>query len=237
MLRNLLVILVFVSLFLASVQAEATPAAAAAVAAVEVSSTPVVEALSTPTSGVVAQETEALLSDALVTKDPIDISPSQSAQLQANVKLSAPMMKQCDSRWGKNRLGTSSKTLCQSGCAISSIAMALASRGASVNPGTLNDWLIHNSGYVNGNLLAWGAVNKFGKMTLFNYYRGAGSLSVANLKSFVNSGYPVVINVRSGGHWVLVTGNTSGNDFLVNDPGFSVNSYPYSAISNFVVYK
>jgi len=232
MLRNILVILVFISLFLASAQGEATPAVPAAV---EAPAAAVAAAVAAEAPAV--QETEALLMDALVTKDPEDISPSQFAALQANLKLSAPMLKQCDSRWGSTRLGTSSKTICQSGCAISSVAMALNSRGANVNPATFNDWLIHNSGYVNGNLLAWGAVNKFGRMTLMNYYRGAGSLSVANLKSFVNQGYPVIVNVRSGGHWVLVVGNTSGNDFLVNDPGFSVNSYPFSAMSNFVVYK
>jgi len=227
MLRNILVILVFISLFLASAQGESTPVVevASAVAPVAADAAPAV------------QETEALLMDALVTKDPEDISPSQYAALQANLKLSAPMFKQCDSRWGSTRLGTGSKTIYQSGCAMSSVAMALKARGANVTPATLNDWLIHNDGFVNGNLLAWGSVNKFGKMTLMNYYRGAGSLSVANLKNFVNQGYPVVVNVRSGGHWVLVVGNTSGNDFLVNDPGFSVNSYPYSAMSNFVVYK
>lgn len=227
MLRNILLVLVFITLFF-SVHGEST--------SVSVSShTSSSELLSKSTP--VAQESEALLMDALVTKDPEDISPSQAAQLQANVKLSAPMFKQCDSRWGATRLGTGSKTICQAGCAMSSVAMALKARGANVTPGTLNDWLIHNDGFVNGNLLAWGSVNKFGKMTLMNYYRGSGSLSVANLKNFVNQGYPVVVNVRSGGHWVLVVGNTSGNDFLVNDPGFSVNSYPYSAMSNFVVYK
>ncbi len=44
--------------------------------------------------------------------------------------------------------------------------------------------------------------------------------------------------VRSGTHWVLITGATSSpNNWEVNDPGFSQTTYSYSDMSEFVVYS
>ena len=64
---------------------------------------------------------------------------------------------QCDDAWGRNLLGFSpTRTICYSGCLISSLAMALNQcnvqlevRGETVatNPGTLNAWLQLNNGY------------------------------------------------------------------------------------------
>jgi hypothetical protein len=73
-----------------------------------------------------------------------------------------PMYKQCDSRWGNERLGTSSRTICQAGCLMSSAAMALSGLGHNYNPSTLNTWLTHNGGYVSGDAYVWGAIDKLG---------------------------------------------------------------------------
>lgn len=62
-----------------------------------------------------------------------------------------PMYKQCDSAWANDKLGTSSKTICQAGCLMSSAAMALTGFGKSYNPHTLNIWLNNNGGYARGN--------------------------------------------------------------------------------------
>ena len=75
---------------------------------------------------------------------------------------SYPMYKQCDSQWGSTPLGTSSKTICQAGCLMSSAAMALSGTGHSYNPKTLNSWLINNGGYASGNLFVWASINKLG---------------------------------------------------------------------------
>jgi hypothetical protein len=61
-----------------------------------------------------------------------------------------PLYKQCDSRWGSHQLGTSSKTICQAGCLMSSAAMALSGTGHSETPDTLNTWLKSHGGYVSG---------------------------------------------------------------------------------------
>jgi len=120
---------------------------------------------------------------------------------------------------------------------MSSVAMALKTRGSNVDPGTFNSWLISNGGYVSGNLLVWGAANAFNTMKLQNYYKGYGSLGQGALQGMISRKQPVVVNVKNGGHWVLVTGYAGGNTYTVNDPGFSaVNSYEYGAMGNFVVY-
>lgn len=83
----------------------------------------------------------------------------------------------------------------------------------------------------------WDSVNKFGVMSLDNYYHGAGSLSQASLRALVSKGYACVVNVRGGTHWVLVTSYAGGSTFYVNDPGFADNAYTYADMGNFVVYK
>ena len=73
-----------------------------------------------------------------------------------------PLYKQCDSRWGNHQLGTSSKTICQAGCLMSSAAMALSGTGHNHTPDSLNSWLKSNGGYVSGDLFVWTAINKLG---------------------------------------------------------------------------
>ena len=74
------------------------------------------------------------------------------------------MYKQCDAAWGSKTLGKGSKTICKAGCAMSSVAMYVTSRGTKKTPGTLNDWLNSNGGYAGSskNLLVWSAVNSLG---------------------------------------------------------------------------
>lgn len=49
-----------------------------------------------------------------------------------------PTYKQCDPRWANTMIGTSSQTICQAGCQISSVAMALSGIGKIYNPSTMN---------------------------------------------------------------------------------------------------
>jgi len=133
---------------------------------------------------------------------------------------SYPLFKQCDGRWAKDRLGTS--TVCSIGCLMSSVSMALNGLGRSIdgqasNPGVLNRYLSTHGGY-SGNLFIWGSVAKFG----FGYI---GQFRDKNqIRSYLQQGKVVILNVRNGGHWVLATG-ISGTSFTVNDPGFNVGIY------------
>ena len=135
-----------------------------------------------------------------------------------------PLYKQCDSRWGNNQLGTSSNTICKAGCLMSSAAMALLGVGHNYNPGTLNTWLKANGGYVSGDLFVWTAINKIG----LTYH---GKIANTEIKHHLDSGNVVILNVHNGGHWVLAHGY-SGDNILVNDPGYSTSSYSLSQIVN-----
>ncbi len=44
---------------------------------------------------------------------------------------------------------------CQAGCAMSSVAMYLSTRGIPQTPHSLNQWLIGHGGYVSDDLLVW----------------------------------------------------------------------------------
>lgn len=133
-----------------------------------------------------------------------------------------PLYKQCDSRWGSEQLGTSSNTICKAGCAMSSCAMGLAGTGHSYNPSTLNKWLTSNGGYVSGDLLVWGSLGKIG----LNF---EGKVANSQIKAKLDAGKVVVCNVHNGGHWVLAYAY-SGDNIMVNDPGYSTTSYSLSQI-------
>lgn len=146
----------------------------------------------------------------------------------------------CDSRWGNLHLGTSSNTICAAGCAMSSVAMTLATfhenvNGQTTDPKTLNSWLINHGGYVSGDLLVWNSIAPLGKLHMLEY---VSSISRTQLQQYIRSCYPVIANVRNGGHWVLITGYESSNSdlYYVNDPGFNTDSYTYQGMSHFVVY-
>jgi len=151
------------------------------------------------------------------------------------------LYKQCDSRWANYRLGTSDQTICDAGCAMSSVAMSLATKdekinGSLPNPATLNDWLIRNGGYVGGDELVWNSVTKLGPMHMVSY---TSDLSITQMRDYINKCQPLIVNVRDGTHWVLVIGydTKSPNTFYVNDPGFNNESYDKSGMSHFVAYS
>jgi len=156
----------------------------------------------------------------LVASVNVDGDISSPAPLLPNAELIEPvnitsaegfvLFKQCDSRWGSERLGTCSLSVCQAGCAMSSVAMLLVTRGWSGTPGTLDTWLTNNGGYANGCDLYWGSVDKLGH----THCMGFETASYADVCTGVSQGHGVVINVRSGTHWVLVTGCAGNNVFL-----------------------
>ena len=133
-----------------------------------------------------------------------------------------PVFKQCDSRWGSERLGTSSNTICQAGCLMSSCSMALAGTGHNYNPSTLNKWLTSNGGYVSGDLFVWGSVTSLG----LSFEAKVGN---SQIKAKLDAGKVVICNVHNGGHWVLAYAY-SGDNIMVNDPGYSTTSYAISQI-------
>jgi hypothetical protein len=141
--------------------------------------------------------------------------------------------KQCDSRWGSQQLGTcGGTTICSAGCAMSSVAMIIATKGGNYNPGNLDSWLTSNGGYSGGCNINWASVDKLG----YTSFVGKQSPTESEICNGLSAGHGLVANVHNGGHWVLLTGCLGGGVFAVNDPGYSTTSYKYSDIVDLAVY-
>eukprot|EP01080_Neovahlkampfia_damariscottae_P009715 gene9715-1920_t len=127
-----------------------------------------------------------------------------------------PLYKQCDGRWGNDKLGSSS-TVCKVGCLITSVAMALNGLGKRIDgqivtPKNFNHFLNTNRGY-QGNLFIWGSVTRFG-------LRYQGQINdVEGIKAAVCAKKIVSLNIDRGGHWVLAVGVNSNGSFQILDPG------------------
>lgn len=140
--------------------------------------------------------------------------------------------KQCDSRWANQQLGTCSLTICSAGCAMSSVAMMLATKGTGHNPSSLDSWLTQNGGYANGCDIYWGRVDAFGKTS----YQGMETANEAEICNGLKAGHGIVANVNNGGHWVLLTACLGGGTFAVNDPGYNRATYTMGEILREAVY-
>lgn len=113
------------------------------------------------------------------------------------------MYKQCDSRWGGNQLGYCAGTnVCAAGCAMSSVAMMLASKGVGLDPGSLNSWLISNGGYADGCDIIWSVPDRWGVTS----FQGIETANESEICNGLAQGHGIIANVMNGGHWVLLTG-------------------------------
>ena len=140
--------------------------------------------------------------------------------------------KQCDSRWSGQQLGTCSDTICSAGCAMSSVAMILATKGAGKDPSSLNSWLKSHGGYSSGCLINWASVDALG----YTKYQGKQTPTETEMCNGIKAGHGLVANVHNGGHWVLLTGCAGNGVFYVNDPGYSTTTYKKSDIVGLAVY-
>ncbi len=107
-------------------------------------------------------------------------------------------------------------TIKRKGCAMSSEAMILGYFGVSVDPATLNTWMINNHGYDLTGGVYWDVVARYAKLQgkTVAYLGASGDLD----QSICRYG-PQIINVHNGGHWVTATGqDEQQTTHLVNDP-------------------
>lgn len=142
------------------------------------------------------------------------------------------MYKQCDSRWANQQLGYCSQTICSAGCAMTSVAMMLKTKGANYDPSTLDHWLTVNGGYANGCDIYWGSVDAFG----VTKFQGIETASESEICSGLSAMHGIIANVNGGGHWVLLTGCKGNGVFTVNDPGYSKTTYTMGEILREAVY-
>ena len=163
------------------------------------------------------------------------IAKGCALSLLLTVATAYPLFKQCDSLWANELLNRSTtNTICSSGCLISSMAMIINDWHKQVTSGpatphTLNIWLTWNGGYASDDLFIWGSVNGFG--TKFAGF----TTDHTQTRNYFNAGKAVILNVRNGGHYVLMTG-ISGTDYIVNDPGFTKTSYTQDEVVKAAIY-
>ena len=123
--------------------------------------------------------------------------------------------------WGPQDLGTSTSTISSQGCALTASAMLLRAYGINTNPGALNQWLISHSGYVDQDLLVWGAVASFAQAQGVSVsYTGWQSDNLSLIDNSLQAGNPVIAQVTLDGgmHFVLITGLGPDGTLWINDP-------------------
>jgi len=125
---------------------------------------------------------------------------------------------QDDPRWGQVRLGPSTDTLADQGCALTSVVMVLNYHHVRCDPSVLNHFLFQHDGYDEEGLLDFDRVVDFapGKVRL-DYQ---GDPSYARLDRNLLAGNPVIVQLTLYGgyrHFVVVMGK-QGCDYLARDP-------------------
>jgi len=133
------------------------------------------------------------------------------------VSLSVPNYKQTDSRWANVTLGSSGKTIRQSGCTTTAIAMIESYRsGTTITP----DMMARKLRYSSSGDVYWPS-----DYTVVTSSRNYLSTIYQKLKE----GKPVLFGVKNSSgrqHWVVITGYSGGSTltasgFTIHDPGSS----------------
>ncbi len=117
---------------------------------------------------------------------------------------------QRDSQWANHAIGSSSESLANVGCLVTSIAMVLSHYGFNVTPSDVASTL---DAFVPG--------------TAYMYYRpwsvsGAtvnrSSTTISAIDGELSGGHPVIVGVYNGpGHFVVLKSGSNGN-YVMNDP-------------------
>lgn len=136
--------------------------------------------------------------------------------------------KQMGSPWSNIRLGSSSLTIGQAGCLVTSMAMLIAKSGVPVNiqgefnPGTFVKYLNSHGGFIGANFV-WASPQKVAPT-----FKHKGSIGLSGkskseklriIKEKVDAGYYVVLEVKgnTGQHWVAID-RVEGNNLIMMDP-------------------
>lgn len=137
--------------------------------------------------------------------------------------------KQSDPAWKDITIGSTSKTIGDVGCLVTSVSMLIAKSGVATtvdgdfNPGTFVQRLNQTGGFT-GALLVWNAVSNAAPNFVFqNKISVAGQTQQQKLQAIqnlLNQGYYVVAEVKgsTGEHWVAIDG-IDGDKVLMMDPG------------------
>lgn len=133
---------------------------------------------------------------------------------------------QNDPRWKDAPLGNKG-TIGAFGCLENDATMVADYFGANETPLTLNQKLIDNGGYVNGNLFNWEAFAKIFGLKYSGQFSNSAALTLDQMNQIrqaIDKGFPVFLQIdtipaTSGldEHWILAV-DYDGDDFIVQDP-------------------
>ena len=130
---------------------------------------------------------------------------------------------QRDPRWSGETLGTGSVTIGRVGCLLTASAAMLATWGVDTDPHRLNQWLIANRGYADGNLMVFSALKSFGVHFVAYINCATVPAPMTRLIEDVQGGAGVLacVDWQPGNtlqtHWVHVTG-LDNEDGQITDP-------------------
>jgi hypothetical protein len=148
-----------------------------------------------------------------------EIPPVGGLYFFSSLELNVPRFGQADPRWGSEPLGSTSSSMAEEGCAVSSAAMVLAFYGQDIDPQRLNAFLTTHDGYTPQGWLYWEKAAEFDPGRAKHVYEDLPSYFL--IDSNLLRGNPVIVRVRlSNGitHFVVIVGKR-GFNYLIQDPG------------------
>jgi len=152
---------------------------------------------------------------------------------------------QNDPRWKNDQLGKSafsdlvpnySYTMGNAGCAITSIAMVLKSKGIDVDPQRLNWWLADHHGVSSYGFVIWNTITGYdAAITKINNYTYANWDAI---NSELDNGGAAVVGLRVGNnaHFVVITDKIDGQ-YYINDPWFDESKGKHIPLQNNITHS
>lgn len=120
---------------------------------------------------------------------------------------------QRDSRWAGKNLGQTNRAMAQVGCTTTCISMSGTFFGEDILPFPLCQKL----SYTPDALVIWKSIGDVFKKMKFEYrYYSFNQLKFD--EALKNPNKTLLLNVKSGGHWVLALRRLYGNTWWVADP-------------------
>lgn len=162
--------------------------------------------------------------------------------------------RQKNATWSNIRIGSTTSTISDIGCLVTSISILIQKSGAAptnivpFNPGTFVEGLNKNDGFDNSGNLKYAAINKvapnFKYVGNINLRTKTRTEKLNLIKQYLNDGYYLTVEVKGATpgnqHWVAIIG-INGNDIIMVDPATNHtsiwNAYEWNKTSQFNYFK
>lgn len=153
---------------------------------------------------------------------------ADSSSSNSDMANNFPYYAQSDARWGSKMYGQ--KTISETACGPTSMAMVLKAYGKDYDPPKAADWSVSHGFRTKDQGTSWG------------YFKAIGADNNLNVEQFEDSnrtmgylkqGIPVIASMKPGdftrhGHFIVLT-RSDGSNILVNDPGKKERTHAWDA--------